>query len=439
MDSRRLALDIIYETLEKGGQSHRLLQDCFRLRPELDARERGFITALVHGTLGHALTLDHYLAQVSDTPPEKMKPFVRNLLRMSLYQLLFMDRIPASAVCNEAVKIVRARAGNGLTGFVNGVLRAAARKRDWMAPEGGAAISMPEALYAYLTALYGEEKTLETGKAFLEPPALWGRVNGSLSTVEAVRKSLRLEGYETEIQPLFPLALRIIKRGEEARPLEALSAFREGHLQFQDISAQLAVQAADPLPGMRVLDLCAAPGGKSLQAADLMSDQGEVLACDISQAKCGLIKENIARSGFTGLRTEAADATAYDPSKEKAFDLVIADLPCSGLGTASRKPEIKYRIKRADIEELAALQRSMLDQAVRYVKPGGKLLYSTCTITKEENALNAEYIEKELGMRPCSLALPLKQMGYPADTSRLQLLPGDFGGDGFFISLFVNE
>lgn len=439
MNSRRLALDIIHETLEKGGQSHRLLQGCFRVHPELDARERGFVTALVHGTLGHALFLDHYLAQVSHTPLEKQNPFVRNLLRMSLYQLLYMDRIPSSAVCNEAVKIVRARAGDGLTGFVNGVLRAAARKADWTAPEGGAAISMPEKLYAYLTALYGEEKTLGMGRAFLQPSALWGRVNGSLSTVEAVKESLRLEGYETEPQPLFPLALRIRKKGEEARPLEALSAFREGRLQFQDISAQLAVQAADPMPGMRVLDLCAAPGGKSLQAADLMRNQGEVLACDISKAKCDLIEENMARSGFAGIRTEAADATVYDPSKEKDFDLVIADLPCSGLGTASRKPEIKYRIKRADIEELAALQRRILDQAVRYVKPGGKLLYSTCTVTKEENALNAEYIEKDLGLKPRPLALPLKQMGYLADTSRLQLLPGDFGGDGFFISLFVNE
>ena len=435
MNSRRLAVDIIRETLEEGGQSHRLLQQCFRNHPELDGRERGFITAMVHGTIGRVLTLDHYLAQISRTPPEKMKPFVRNLLRMSLYQMLYMDRVPASAVCNEAVKILRAKMGDGLSGFVNGVLRSAARKEDWHGPSVPVELSLLAELYESLKALYGEEESRQIGEQFLAPSPLWGRVNESRGAVDEVIQSLAQEGFTAQPSPLLPGALRL-ERSEKALPLESLSVIREGLLQLQDISAQLAVKAADPRPGFRVLDLCAAPGGKSLQAADLMRNQGEILACDISKAKCSLIRENIARSGFDIIRTQTADAALFDPAKEGAFDLVIADLPCSGLGVAGRKPEIKYRAGQESIRALAALQRQMLQQAARYAKPGGKLLFSTCTITKEENADNADYIEQELGLKPCPLALPLKEMGLPGGTARLQLLPGDFQGDGFYIAVF---
>lgn len=436
MNSRRLAVDIIGETLEKGGQSHRLLQACFQAHPELDGRERGFITALVHSTISYALLLDHYLAQISRTPVAKLKPFVQNLLRMSLYQLLYMDRVPASAVCDEAVKILRARMGEGLTGYVNGVLRAAARKKDWEAPAGAVALSLPEELYQYLLTLYGPAETERIGRYFLAPPPLWGRVNRSRTTVDTAVRKLEEEGYEARPFAFLPEALLLTRR-EEARSLETLTAIREGLLQIQDISAQLAVTAANPKPGMQVLDLCAAPGGKSLQAADIMGDRGHVLACDISEAKCRRIEENSVRSGFSCIETRLSDATLFQSDFANAFDLVIADLPCSGLGTASRKPEIKYRAGLAQIGELAALQRIMLDNAARYVKPGGKLLFSTCTVTKEENADNADYIEKELGLKPCPLALPLTPMGYPANTTRLQLLPGDFEGDGFFISVFV--
>ena len=187
---------------------------------------------------------------------------------------------------------------------------------------------------------------------------------------------------------------------------------------------------------MKVLDLCAAPGGKSLQAADLMKDEGEVLACDISAEKIARIRENISRSGFRCIETAVADAELFDPEKEGRFDLVIADLPCSGLGTAGRKPEIKYRVKREKIGELAALQRRILKNAVRYVRPGGKLLYSTCTLTKEENTDNADWLRDACGMDPAPLAL---DPGYfpGAETGRLQLLPEAGGGDGFFISCFV--
>ena len=328
--------------------------------------------------------------------------------------------------------------GEGLSGYVNGVLRTAARKEDWIKPEGHVALSLPQPLYTYLCNQYGVDETEKMGRFFLAPPRLWGRVNTSRASAETVMNRLQAEGFTAQASPCLPGALKL-ERTEKALPLESLSVIREGQLQLQDISAQLAVAAADPKPGDKVLDLCAAPGGKSLQAADLMGDKGSVLACDISEAKCRLIRENVQRSAFCSVETQAADARQFDPAKEGAFDLVIADLPCSGLGVAARKAEIKYRVDLAQIRELAALQRQMLEQAVRYVKPGGKLLYATCTITGEENEENADYIEQQLGLAPCSLALPWENMGLKPGDHRLQILPGQLEGDGFFISLFTRE
>ena len=452
MNSRALAASIIHRTLEEGGMSHELLRDAFREDPELNVRERSFITALVHGTVSRAITLDHYLDQVSRTPAERLKPYLRSVLRMSLYQIIYMDRIPASAVVNEGVKLVRKRLGEGLTGYANGVLRTAARKTDWEEPEGAAALSLPQPLYDRLAALYGEEKTRQAAAHFLEAPVLWGRVNVSRISEEEAVKMLRQDGFSAEPCLFSPGALRLGRIKEDSDParteqsgkgpavsLDRAKAVRNGCVQLQDISAQQAVRAASPQPGWRVLDLCAAPGGKSLQTADLMRDEGEVIACDLTEAKCRLIRENAERSGFACLTVRRSDATVFEPAFENAFDLVIADLPCSGLGTASRKPEIKYRVTQSQVEDLAALQRRILENAVRYVKPGGKLLYSTCTLTKEENADNAAHIEKELGLTPAPLPLePVqKAPGSPAPAHVMQILPGEFGGDGFFISLFT--
>ena len=469
MNSRALAASIIDKTLEQDGKSHELLREAFR--------RENFITALVHGTVSCALTLDFYLLQVSKKAVSDLKPYLRTVLRMGLYQIVYMDRIPASAAVNESVKLIRKRFGEGLTGFANGVLRAAARKTDWIRPEGAAAFSLPQPLYEYLTGLYGMENTRRMAEYFLEAPILWGRVNESRISPEEAVRLLEKDGFDAVPHSLIPGGLRISRRQEEkkaySRPLlpasqapvsaslrsaqnrcplgtvrpapgggqgteteapvgpsvrgislEQAEAIRGGFVQLQDLSAQLAVLAAAPQPGGKVLDLCAAPGGKSLQAADLMRNSGEVIACDLTEAKCRLIRENIEKSGFTCLKTRQADATVFEKAFEDVFDLVIADLPCSGLGTASRKPEIKYRVTKEQVAELAALQRQILQNAVRYVKPGGKLLYSTCTLTKEENADNALYIENELGLQPVPLALPEGIPGFTPGAHTLQILPG---------------
>ena len=439
MNSRLLAADILEQCLEGEGQSHLLLRGCFASHPDLSGRDRGLITALVHGTLSRALTLDFYLAQVSRTDPADLKPYMRTVLRMSLYQMKYMDRIPASAICNEAVKLIRRRLGEGLTSFANGVLRAAARKTDWREPEGAAALSLPKELYEKWLFLYGEERVRRMGESFLEPPALWGRRMMSRCTEEELLACLEGEGYYARPHELFPQAIRLEKNKlaeKEAPPPDRLSAYQKGWLLWQDISAQLAVAAAAPKPGMRILDLCAAPGGKSLQAADLTENKGEIIACDISEEKCALIREGAARTGADSVQVLLSDALKPRPEWEGAFDLVIADLPCSGLGVAGRKPEIKYRVTERDIRELAALQKRMLRQAVSYIKPGGRLLFSTCTLSREENDENADYLAAEAGLVPEDIKLALPEGLLPQEKGRLTLLPGDIDGDGFFISLF---
>ncbi len=438
MTSRSLAAGIIHEVLEKEGKSNLLLNACFREHPELTAADRHFVTVLVRGTVQKALWLDARLREVSSVPPEKMKPWVRTVLRMGLYQLLCLDKVPASAACNESVKLMKQQHLDGLSGFVNGVLRGAARKTDWKLQGGAERYSMPLWLWKRLVKDLGKEAAAEAAAAFEEAPKLTVRVNTARISPEDLTARLAEEGYDAEPSALLSTAL-YLKRRENvpSLPLEETSAIRGGLAVVQDVSSQLAVGAAAPHPGDAVLDLCAAPGGKTLHAADLMKNEGSILACDLTDAKTALLKENAQRNAYSLIRIETADASVYDPRKEGRFDLVIADLPCSGLGVIGRKPEIKYRLKPEDISALAALQRSILENALRYVKPGGKLLFSTCTLTKEENADNAAFLVSEGSLRP----LPLKArvpaaLADAVKDNTLQLIPGRFGTDGFFISLF---
>lgn len=429
MDSpRKLAEGILEKVLEGDGKSHLLLQECFAAHPALSARDRRFITGLVHGTVEYALFLDGKLRLISSVPPEKMKPAVRTVLRMGLYQLLFLDRVPASAAVNESVRLIKARNMGALSGFVNAVLRAAAARTSWPACGRAEALSLPAWLYTELEERFGAEKVEEIGQAFLAPSVLSLRINRSREGSSFAEALMEKDGWSvscTECAPPGGAAYSFLLASpkEEALPLEECAAFREGLVQPQDSGTMKAVSAADPRPGMKVLDLCAAPGGKSLQAADSMNNQGEILSCDLTAGKIKKIEDNRDRCGFSCIRACAADAAVFDPGREEAFDLVIADLPCSGLGVIGRKPEIKYRVTPQKIRELAALQAQILEGAVRYVKPGGKLLYSTCTLTAEENEENAARIAQAKGFRL------LKEE---------TLLP-EKGRDGFYYSLFVRE
>lgn len=434
--ARELACQVLMQVMDSGEMSHIALREALAGCPEMESRDRRFATTLVQGTLEQLRILDAKLDSVSKTPVRKMKPWIRELLRMSTYQLLFLPSIPASAVCNEAVKLAVKRKFQGLKGFVNGVLRTISR--DPSLPEGGLALtySQQDWLVERFLKQYGPEKTEQILKGFLARRPLTVRQNLSKVSTEMLMASWEREGIRTEPAPY-------IKNGFYLQGFESIDcteAFRRGWIQVQDVSSMLAAAAAAPAAGAHVLDVCAAPGGKSLHLADQVGEKGSVLACDLTAAKTSLIEENKARCGFSQLAVRVQDARVLVPEFCGAFDLVMADLPCSGLGTMGHKPEIRYRVSEDSIRGLAALQREILAQAWQYVKSGGTLLYSTCTITPEENEDNYHWILDNTSLKALSLdpCLPESLRSETTENGYLQLLPGVHEGcDGFFISKFI--
>ena len=437
---RAVTADILFSVLEKGALSHLALRDALGAHDAFSREDKAWITRVTEGTLEKTVTLDYALGFYSRVPVKKMQPYVRTVLRMSFYQLFFMDGVPDYAVCDEAVRLIRRRVSN-LSGFVNGVLRSAVREPDkWRLPDRErdpvryAEIrgSLPEWIAQLWLREFGEAELLRLAETEPESRSVVIRVNESRIDVSALRQRLRVEGAETEPVEGMTAALKLARGVSPA----ALPAYREGLFCIQNPASMLVCTAAGIRPGTRVLDLCAAPGGKSLHAADLMRGEGEILACDKSEGKVKQIRENAARCGFDIVRSTVNDAALMNPAWEAAMDTVIADLPCSGLGDILAKPDLRYRLRPEDIGELAALQRRMLAHAVSYVRPGGTLVFSTCTVTREENEENREFLLSR-GLVPVSLVgrVPDRYAGAHAEEGFLQLLPCA-EHDGFYLAVF---
>lgn len=431
--TREIACRILEAVLERGLQSHQQLRETLGRYPGMEARDRRFVQLLVQGTLERLLLLDAKLNQVSRTPVEKMKPWIRSILRISTYQLLFLKNIPASAVCSQAVKLAEKRGFAGLKGFVNGVLRQIAR--DPVLPEGG--IDLTYSVPAWLVKLWERELGPAETEAFLQASLqeipLAVRWNLSRASQREIQASLQEQGVRFRPLPYgLPGAYL-----EEFDRVDRLTAFRKGWVQIQNVSSILAGQAAAPEPGSQVLDLCGAPGGKSLHMADQLQGTGRVLSCDLTDRKVEKIQENQRRCGFSNLETLVSDARIFRPEWEGAFDLVVADLPCSGLGTIGHKPEIKYRVTQEDLVSLIRLQREILTHAWRYLRPGGRLLYSTCTVNRSENEGNFQWMLEQFPLKPVPLTGRVPEELQEASLSEgyLQLVPGRHPCDGFFISM----
>ena len=441
---RELAYEALLAVQKDGRQSHLVLQEFVQkseTRTDAAARDRAFLTRLVEGTIEYALQLDYVIGQFSRTPVRRIKTQILVILRLAAYQILYMDAVPDRAAVNEAVNLTAKKGFGGLRGFVNGVLRTLARNKDtivWPDPEIDAAAyisvrcSIAKEIVSAWINRYGFEKTEAICRSFLENvPVCVHRISGTLSD---------------RYCPSGYLADAWFLKATE-RSLTELDDFREGRIYIQDLSSQIALYSAGIRPGDTVLDLCAAPGGKSLLAAGLCrssdpdsSDGGWVLSYDLTDEKTDLIRENCRRCHMPNIRIGTADARQFDPALEAQFDVVIADLPCSGFGVAGKKPEIKYKNYKETVAALSGLQKQILENAVRYVRPGGKLLYSTCTIAVEENEDNAAWLTRQFGFMPVDLRknLPEKLQSIPtAQKGYVQLLPGDGPWDGFFFSLFV--
>ena len=428
VNTRDLVVEILLLVTRDGQYSHIALNQVLGKYQYLDKSDRAFITRVVEGTLERMIELDYITDQFSKVKVKKMKPVIQAIIRSAVYQLKYMDSVPDRAVCSEAVKLAVSREFGGLRGFVNGVLRSIARNLDSVQypPEGtkeylSVRYSMPPWILEQWLAWYTPEQVEQMLRNFLEEKPTSIRCNLHQISREDLKRKLAGEGVKAEEVPELPCALLI--SGYDY--LGALPSFQEGDFQVQDISSMLVAERANPREGDYIIDVCAAPGGKALHLADKLRGTGMVQARDISDYKVGLIWDNIRRAGMENIEAVRWDATVLDEESVEKADIVIADLPCSGLGVLGRKSDLKYRMTREGEKELAALQRQILSQVWRYVKPGGKLVYSTCTINREENEENAAWFQAE----------------YPEFrlVSEEQLLPGQQAGDGFYIAVFVRK
>jgi len=450
VNEREVVLDMLL-SLREGKLSHTILKDTLDSYLYLDKSSRGFITRLYEGTIEKRLYLDYIIDGYSKTPVKKMKPIIMLLLEMAVYQIFFMDRVPDSAAINEAVKLTKKRGLTGLSGFVNGVLRNIARNKESIVlPDKNKDIityleikySTPKAVVEHFINDYGSEKAEEILAAFEEKRPLTARA--TKGDREELIKKLEGEGLSISTDTIFPESVRIL----ELDSLGFLESFEAGDFVIQDESSQFIGKIVSLPKGARVLDLCAAPGGKSLLFAE-MEEVEEIISCDITESKTELIEDNVRRIGADKIRTRVNDASLYNPDFLDGFDLVICDLPCSGLGVMGRKRDIKYNVSRDKIRELAILQKKILENAVRYVKKGGRLIYSTCTMTKAENEENFTFISEFKGFSAVDFSDKIR--GYvdrykggerlvnEAKKGFIRLFPGELGTDGFFISEFMRE
>lgn len=425
VNTRELALMILLE-IEQGEKSHIVLRQVLEKYQYLSKQERAFLTRLAEGTTERRIELDYIIDQFSKVKTKKMKPVIRNILRSAVYQIKYMDQVPDSAACNEAVELAVKKGFRNLRGFVNGVLRNIARNIEKVTyPEETEKFlsvrwSMPEWIVHMWLKDYGEDKTREILRNFYLERATTIRVNENIISREELMKELEKEEIKAEKHPLLESALLI--SGYDY--LGAIPAFREGKFQVQDASSIMVAEKAGIHEGNYILDVCAAPGGKALHAAQLLNGTGYVEARDLTEAKVALIEENIGRMGFDNVSAVQQDATIFDPEMEEKADIVIADLPCSGLGVLAKKTDLKYKMSPETEEEVAALQRKILDTICSYVKIGGTLMYSTCTISRAENEENAGWFAE-------------KHPEFDLEWEK-QIFPSEIT-DGFYIAKFIRR
>lgn len=447
INEREIALDVLMEINEREQYIHVLLNDALRKYQYLEKNERAFITRLVKGTMERRMTLDYVINQVSSVRVNKMKPLIRNLMRMSVYQMMYMEQVPVSAVCNEAVKLAKKRHFTNLSGFVNGVLRNISRQIPEMELPDDYSVrySVPQELVNMLKNSYGEETMKLILGSFLKDSKVSAVVNTVKITKAELMERLTAQGIEVTDAPYVENAFIM----SDYNYLEEIPEFIDGMFQIQDISSMLAGMIASPGKDSTVIDVCAAPGGKSIFAALMMEGTGHVISRDVSEKKTEQIDENVQRLGLDNISVETADALEHYLADEEKADMLLADVPCSGLGIIGRKPDIKYNVSREKLDGIVRLQRNIIDSVCSYVKHGGYLVYSTCTLNPKENEENVRYImekgfvaENITELLPKRLIEDAKRAGEnyydklinDASGGMLTLIPGVYECDGFFVA-----
>lgn len=437
--SRYLALETLEKIEREDAYSNLLLREVLDTH-EISKEESNLLTELVYGVLQRKMTLDYQLEPFLKKQ-KKLDHWIRQLLRISLYQMEYLDRIPDHAIINEAANIARVKGHRGIVGLVNGILRNIQRKgvrhpSDIQPTNKRLSIqySLPQWLIDEFIEQLGEKEAEELAASFSERPRLSLRVNLNKISREEAMDELREEGFEVVESEISPYGI-VVKKGV---PIET-RLFKEGYLAIQDESSMLVAPALNVEPQHYVLDACAAPGGKTMHIATNFlkkEDGGKVVALDVHEHKINLIKENAKRLGVEEVvETKCVDARkVLDLFEEETFDRILIDAPCSGLGLMRRRPEIRYNKTKEDILSLQKLQLEIINEVSKTLKIGGELIYSTCTITQKENQeVVDQFLEKNKQFSKAEVELPENELQISEDGT-VTIYPHQYGTDGFFIS-----
>lgn len=428
ISGRDTALNVLIACRKDGAWANGVLKE-YAQKDNLDAREAALAARLCYGVLQNRYKLDFYLKQLLTGKLKSLHPVLRDILHLGLYQLYEMDKIPESAAVNEAVRQAKTycKKQQNASGLVNAVLRNAVRREDTLQKPQTLEdkYSHPQGLINLLTAYVGEDRVESMLRANNAPVAVVAQVNTLKTTSAELKKQLEGEGVTSEDHPWLKDCLILSGTGN----LEKLESFQTGLFYIQDAAAKLSVLCAGVKPGDEVLDCCAAPGGKSFAAG--IQGVKHIISCDIHHHKIGLIEAGAQRLGLSNLTAQVQDASLCCPQWEAKMDVVLCDVPCSGYGIIRKKPDIRYKDPDT-MQQLPQLQLEILTNQARYVKPGGVLLYSTCTLVRRENE---GVVEKFLKKNP---EFTLENLNLPdnfseKETPMLTLIPGEYDTDGFFI------
>ncbi len=472
LSARRLALEILVKVDQRTSFANSAIEEGFK-RKKLEARDRAFVTALVFGVIRNRLTLDKTIAGLSSRPIEKLPKVLTNILRLGIFQLDCMDDIPPSAVLFTSVELAKMVGHIGLSRFANGLLRtylsskvaSEAKTIDDIASDKeidyqdkattdlnvlADTYSMPEWMVKRWSERYGLKQTIALLRYYKSTPDLVLRICPNATSIDDFKSILGQGQIDYKIGGLVTSCF-IIKRGNKAISPQNIAGFNEGVFTIQDEPSAFVAVVTDPKPGELIIDLCAAPGGKSLHLAELMHNTGQVIAVDRADRRFKWLRDNRGRFRLTNLQLVVADGRTF--SFPKLADRVLVDAPCSGTGVLNRRPDLRYRLNPSDIDQLVSLQRELLNNAAKLVKPGGILVYSTCSIEPEENIDNVKWFlanHKHFQVVDITSYIPgetLQQwLGAEANEQRketikaqveqgyIQLLPSSHGTSGFFIA-----
>lgn len=439
VNTRNIVLTLLQNIFEDKAYTNIAIDKYFSHNKDLSKQDRAFITRMVEGCVEHVMTIDYIINQFSKTKTNKMKNIILYILRLSVYQINYMDKVPVSAICNEAVKLTKKRKFHNLSGFVNGVLRNITRNIETVEfpSEDMDPMRFLSIVYSFpiwIIELWLQHYDYKTVKQICinsnKTITTNIRCNLTKTNTEALKKQLEEDGVTVETGKLLDYALKISNYDS----IRGLQSFREGKFSVQDESSMLVSHLANPNKDSLIIDVCAAPGGKTTHLAELMDYTGCIISRDIYPKKLKLIEENVKRLQLNNVKIQAYNALELDESLIQKADIVIADVPCSGLGIIRKKPDIRYNITKEDICDLVEIQRNILKVVCKYVKIGGILMYSTCTVNPEENMKNVNWF---IGEYPFELVEINHAL--PHELSRetkgcVQLLPGFNDTDGFFIA-----